>query len=542
MLDRRGGKQRAASWQRLLQLVEQLDQDNDNRELRHLLVNGALGREAALQVLARRLMPASAFVKASPGKQAQRLRTLAAAAKPGGPVLGLITLARALEGVGDVGTAERLLRAAVAAQPDQVSLWDARGKLLERQGPAHRAEAIACYQAARAVRPRLGVALGLALLAAGHTAAAEEVFRDLSERQPDNPERYFYLGNALYEQKKLTEAVAAFSKGIALKPDFAEAYSNLGLALHDLKKPAEAVAAYHKAIDCRPDYAEAYYNLGNILRAQKKLAEAVAAYQKALTLRPDFPEAYLGVGIALQAQKKLAEAVAAYQKALTLRPDYALAYANLGHLLRDQKKLAEAVAAFRKADQLLPNQPLIRNNLRQTERLLELDRRLPALFSGKAKPGGPREQLELALFCVAYKERYRAAVRFFADALAAEPKLADDLQAQHRYNAACAAALAAAGKGVDASKLDAKERARLRQQALDWLRADLKALSKHLTSWWPGQADRARKALEHWQQDADLAALRDPKALAALPEKERVAWQQLWADVAALRKKADTKK
>ena len=34
----------------------------------------------------------------------------------------------------------------------------------------------------------------------------------------------------------------------------------------------------------------------------------------------------------------------------------------------------------------------------------------------------------------------------FADALAADPKLADDRQAQHRYNAACAAALAAAEK------------------------------------------------------------------------------------------------
>jgi hypothetical protein len=36
--------------------------------------------------------------------------------------------------------------------------------------------------------------------------------------------------------------------------------------------------------------------------------------------------------------------------------------------------------------------------------------------------------------------------------------------------------------------------------------------------------------------------VRDAKSLAVLPEKERVAWQQLWADVAALRKKVDPKK
>ena len=47
--------------------------------------------------------------------------------------------------------------------------------------------------------------------------------------------------------------------------------------------------------------------------------------------------------------------------------------------------------------------------------------------------------------------------------------------------------------------------------------------------------------LAHWQQDADLAPLRDAKELAALPEKERAAWQQLWADVAALLKKVQFK-
>jgi len=30
---------------------------------------------------------------------------------------------------------------------------------------------------------------------------------------------------------------------------------------------------------------------------------------------------------------------------------------------------------------------------------------------------------------------------------------------------------------------------------------------------------------------------RDAKSLAVLPEKERAAWQKLWADIAALRKK-----
>ena len=36
-----------------------------------------------------------------------------------------------------------------------------------------------------------------------------------------------------------------------------------------------------------------------------------------------------------------------------------------------------------------------------------------------------------------------------------------------------------------------------------------------------------------WKADADLADVRDPDALAKLPEAERKAWQSLWADVDA---------
>jgi hypothetical protein len=215
-------------------------------------------------------------------------------------------------------------------------------------------------------------------------------------------------------------------------------------------------------------------------------------------------------------------------------------YVNLGSALRAQKKLAEAAAAFRRADQLVPNNPLIRNHLRQTERLLELDERLPAILAGKAKPRSPQEQAEFARFCATFKEKYRAAVTFFTDAFRADPKLAADLPAGHRYNAACYAALASAGKGEDAGNLGDKERAELRQQALLWLQAELAECTRLAA-----KADARQLVLRRLTealQDADLAAVRDEKALSALPAEERAAWQKLWADVAALRKKAEGKK
>jgi serine/threonine-protein kinase len=107
-----------------------------------------------------------------------------------------------------------------------------------------------------------------------------------------------------------------------------------------------------------------------------------------------------------------------------------------------------------------------------------------------------------------------------------------------RYGAACAAALAGGGRLTDAKPLDDKERARWRKRALDWLRADLALRTKQLASGQPADRAQVRQQMMHWQQDGDLAAIRDKAALAQRPADERQACEKLWADVAALLKKA----
>jgi serine/threonine-protein kinase len=129
---------------------------------------------------------------------------------------------------------------------------------------------------------------------------------------------------------------------------------------------------------------------------------------------------------------------------------------------------------------------------------------------------------------------YGTSARFCAEAFAARPELAADLRANRRYNAACMAARAGCGQGADAARFDDRQRARWRQQALDWLRAELALLDRELGRN-PSQARMiVQVALPHWQHDADLGCVRDGAALARLPEAESGPWQKLWADVAAL--------
>jgi tetratricopeptide (TPR) repeat protein len=134
--------------------------------------------------------------------------------------------------------------------------------------------------------------------------------------------------------------------------------------------------------------------------------------------------------------------------------------------------------------------------------------------------------------------RNEKASEYFGKALLANPKLGDDRQSQYRYNAARAAARAAAGRGQDQPPLDDAAKSKLRQQALDWLKAELSAWGRISMMIEPGNQQLVAKSLAHWKQDTGLASIRDEKELAKLPEAERKEWQSLWADVEALLERA----
>jgi WD40 repeat protein/tRNA A-37 threonylcarbamoyl transferase component Bud32 len=238
-------------------------------------------------------------------------------------------------------------------------------------------------------------------------------------------------------------------------------------------------------------------------------------------------------GRAAEAVRELEEAVRRHGAGGSLWTNLflALAHRRLGHNDQVQKYRRQALAAAGWEESVL-----------QAQLLNELDDPVHEILAGRAKPAGAAQAIDLARRCGSVTQLYVAAARLYAEAFAADPRLAENLSTFDRYNAACCAALAAAGQGYDAAALSQPERARLRQQAHDWLRADLEHWRKTLGA---GKED-GRKAvlqqMQHWQQDADLIGVRDKKALAALPEAERRTWEQLWAAVATLLDRAQKAK
>jgi tetratricopeptide (TPR) repeat protein len=435
------------------------------------------------------------------------------------------------------------LRQAVALKPDFAEAHHSLGNVLFKKGRL--AEAAAAWRRAVDLNPDCAEAhccLGFALWKEGRPEEALAAFRRAATLKPDFAEAHYNLGNVHRAQGRLDEAALALRRAVALKPDWAMAHHDLGLALGKKGRPREAIAALRRAVALKPDCAQAHCDLGCVLCEDGRLDEAGAAFRRTLALEPDHAWAHYNLGNVHLGGGRLDKAVVAYRRALALQPDLAEAHCNLGLVLRERGDFAGALPALRRGHELgsrRPDWPYPSAGwLRECERLNDLAGRLPAVLKGEARPADPAEHNAYARLCY-YQKLYAASARFRAEAFAADPSLADDFGAGHRHAGACAAALAAAGRGADAGRLGEAERARWRKQALAWLRADLAAAAGLLEGNKPEVRRLARRRLRDWQGDQDLAGLRDPAALAELRPEERQACRQLWVEVEALLARAD---
>jgi WD40 repeat protein/tetratricopeptide (TPR) repeat protein/tRNA A-37 threonylcarbamoyl transferase component Bud32 len=314
---------------------------------------------------------------------------------------------------------------------------------------------------------------------------------------------WYDLGVALHNQQDLGAAIDAYTKSLARDGNDAAVWHKLGLALLARQDRPKAIEAFRKAVVIDPRNAQAWFNLGNALRQQKDHPAATAAFKEAVALAPGFAEAHCNLGLSLIAQGDFAAALDPLRK---------------GHALGSRRAgWPYSSAAW----------------VKQGQQLLALEKKIPAGLQGQA--ASPAEYLSLAQLCQRYQKRYHDAARLYARALADEPKLPQHAVPVARYDAACAAALAAAGKGSGADGLSDREKAELRRQALDRLTADLSA-RRQLVERDPVAAVVLQPDLKHWREDADLAGVRDAKEVAKLSRAEQEAWHQLWADVEALQK------
>jgi Flp pilus assembly protein TadD len=276
---------------------------------------------------------------------------------------------------------------------------------------------------------------------------------------------------------------------LAILVESAKAHTNLGLALSARGDVEGAIHSHREAIRIDPKSANAHTNLGLTLFAKGDVEGAIRSYREAIRLDPREANAHTNLGLALFAKGDVEGAIRSYREAICHDSKLPIPHFGLGLALLAYGDFASAQTSLQQAAKLVPStHPLARytnGQLARCRALLSQDRTLNTVHAGKHIPKNSAQRIALAgIAMLPAKQLYGTAARLYTEALQAEPAMASDLRAGHRYKAACAAARAGTGQGKDAGMLDANERAEMRYRALCWLQDDLATHARALARSW----------------------------------------------------------
>jgi tetratricopeptide (TPR) repeat protein len=216
----------------------------------------------------------------------------------------------------------------------------------------------------------------------GDLARAEQVYRQLLQREPRNAQGWYLLGALSESRGDLPAAAASLDQALRLQPIFADAIHHRGIVFSRQGRMNEATAKFREGARLRPGDVDIQLDLGLTLAHQGHYAEAIALFRVVLKRQPAHARAQTSLceAMAKQAaganasgartdaartragaaqakhdalrflqQGKLDEAVARLRKALSLRPDCSETYYHLGRTRAAQNFFDEAIACYGQA-------------------------------------------------------------------------------------------------------------------------------------------------------------------------------------------------
>ena len=124
----------------------------------------------------------------------------------------------------------------------------------------------------------------------GRFLTAERLLQKAVEREPQNPDYHFELGNLYVERQNLEEASREFEQALMISPRHLAAHYNLGLVYRELGGTAEARDEFQKVLELDPGNVKAQLQIGYSYQAEGFFEEAQQAFETAHAMDVTDPE------------------------------------------------------------------------------------------------------------------------------------------------------------------------------------------------------------------------------------------------------------
>ena len=207
-------------------------------------------------------------------------------------------LARAKEAEGQPVDAVKEYKRAAEMEPSEANLFSWGAELLLHRAYQPASEVFAKGHRLHPNSVRILVGLGAAAYAQDLNDQAARWFFEASQRNPNDPRPYLFLGKVQEVAKsEPAEWVAVFERFTTLHPNNSLAHYYYAVALEKQKRGEQDFAARERelsrAITLDPKFGDTYLKLGLLETERRDYPKAVASFEKAIELTPLPDEAHL---------------------------------------------------------------------------------------------------------------------------------------------------------------------------------------------------------------------------------------------------------
>lgn len=261
--------------------------------------------------------------------------------------------AQTLTRLGRFDEAEVQIHAALGIFPKFQRAYEAKGDLLVARGEL--SDAVEALEEALRLDPtrqHTRLKLGRLFLRMGYVDKARRLRGEFLKRGTDNPE--IVRATNLEKEEKFAEAEQVYRQVLTRHPDNVTAmrlWARLGIRQ---KRHAEAEILLARAVEVAPDFNQAWADLVTVQYEQQKLDEAAESATRLIRLDPRVPNGYLLLASAHASAGHHDKALSAFDDALAIAPKHVGALCGKGNVCRTVGDQAGAIAAFRSSIEANP--------------------------------------------------------------------------------------------------------------------------------------------------------------------------------------------